>query len=254
MTAQQVTVPRTKTDALWNATHCKVNWYTHRDPGVFHNRQDSGVRLFPVAETPANGGLFVRRFLFSRSECFFGGVMSENHSVESAPHVEKQASQWKLNGELLFEIFCAAIFLGMIGLVFFNAFLRYFFSSSFPPSEEWARFLFIYITFFGAIEAFYRNKHIAVDMFVNLLEGTTRKTVDVIASALTLFALGLLVVGGVQLVLQTMDTFSVSTNVNMAFINGTLLIMALAAFIIRARDFVALLARPADTFVTVKEL
>ena len=46
-------------------------------------------------------------------------------------------------GELLFEIFCAVIFLGMIGLVFYNAFLRYVFSSSYPPSEEWARFLFI---------------------------------------------------------------------------------------------------------------
>ena len=60
-----------------------------------------------------------------------------------------------LSGELLFEIFCAVIFLGMIGLVFYNAFLRYVFGGSYPPSEEWARFLFIYITFFGAIEAFY---------------------------------------------------------------------------------------------------
>ncbi|MEG1609755.1 MAG: TRAP transporter small permease, partial [Bilophila sp.] len=175
------------------------------------------------------------------------------HGVESAPQAEKDASQWKLNGELLFELFCAAIFLGMIGLVFFNAFLRYVFRSSFPPSEEWARFLFIYITFFGAIEAFYRNKHIAVDMFVNLLHGTTRKSVDVVASALTLFALGLLVVGGVQLVLQTMDTYTVSTNVNMALINGTLPIMAVAAFIIRAREFMVLLGRPADSFVKIKE-
>ena len=70
----------------------------------------------------------------------------------------------------------------MIGLVFYNAFLRYVFSSSYPPSEEWARFLFIYITFFGAIEAFYRNKHIAVDMFVVLLKGAPRKYVDITAS------------------------------------------------------------------------
>lgn len=35
-----------------------------------------------------------------------------------------------------FEIFCAVVFLGMIGLVFYNAFLRYVFHSSFAPSEE----------------------------------------------------------------------------------------------------------------------
>lgn len=162
-------------------------------------------------------------------------------------------ADWKFSGELLFELFCAFIFLGMIGLVFLNAFLRYAFRASFPPSEEWARFLFIYITFIGAIEAFYRGKHIAVDLVVNLLHGVARKTVDVVASCLGLFALGLLLVGGVQLVLQTMDTYSVSTDVNMALINGTLPVMALAALIIRGRDFIRLLRRPADSFTRVKE-
>lgn len=148
-------------------------------------------------------------------------------------------------GELLFEIFCATIFLGMIGLVFTNAFLRYVFRSSFAPSEEWARFLFIYITFIGAIEAFYRHKHIAVDMFVNMLTGTSRKVVDCIASLCMLGALLLLFVGGIQLVLQTYDTYSVATSINMALINGTLPVMALAAFIIHVRDFFVLLRTPA---------
>lgn len=151
--------------------------------------------------------------------------------------------------EFAFEIFCAAIFLGMIGLVFYNAFLRYAFGSSFAPSEEWARFLFIYITFFGAIEAFYRKKHIAVDMFVSLISGATRKTVDIIASLLGLGALVLLFWGGIVLVQQTIDTNSVATGVNMAFINGTLPIMAIAAIIIRGKDFIQLLRKPASEFV-----
>lgn len=173
--------------------------------------------------------------------------MSNPHeATASAPKPEEGKGS---TGELLFEIFCASIFLGMIGLVFFNAFLRYVFASSFPPSEEWARFLFIYITFFGAIEAFYRHKHIAVDMMVDKLSGVPRKSVDIVASLLTLGALLLLLVGGVQLVLQTMDTYSVATNVNMVFVNGTLPIMAFAALCMRARDFVRLVRRPASTFV-----
>lgn len=164
-----------------------------------------------------------------------------------------KGTAWKFNGELLFEIFCAVIFLGMIGLVFFNAFLRYAFRSSFPPSEEWARFLFIYITFFGAIEAFYRNKHIAVDLMLNLLHGATRKTIEIIASILGLLALVLLLFGGIELVMQTIDTYTVSTNVNMALINGTLPIMAIAALFIHGKNFIKLIKRPADSFVVKKE-
>ena len=151
-------------------------------------------------------------------------------------------------GELVFEIFCAIIFLGMIGLVFYNAFLRYVFSSSYPPSEEWARFLFIYITFFGAIEAFYRKKHIAVEMFVDTLHGVPRKGVEVIAAILGMVAMGLLLYGGVVNVLQTVDTRSVATNVNMALVNGTLPVMALASLLLQLRDFVCLVRRPASSF------
>ncbi|MEG2172447.1 MAG: TRAP transporter small permease [Desulfovibrionaceae bacterium] len=166
--------------------------------------------------------------------------------TDSATPVSPREEVKESKGELFFQIFCAVIFLGMIGLVFTNAFLRYVFRSSFAPSEEWARFLFIYITFIGAIEAFYRHKHIAVDMFVNMLTGTSRKVVDVFASLSVLGALLLLFVGGVHLVLQTYDTYSVATNINMALINGTLPVMALSVFIIHLREFVVLLRTPAS--------
>lgn len=151
-------------------------------------------------------------------------------------------------GEFMFQIFCAVIFLGMIGLVFYNAFLRYVFSSSYPPSEEWARFLFLYITFFGAIEGFYHKKHIAVDMFVDMFHGSSRKALDVIATLFGMGAMTLLLWGGVVNVLQTYDTYSVATNVNMTFINGTLPIMACAALLMQCRDLLHLIQRPAAEF------
>ncbi|MDR2800955.1 MAG: TRAP transporter small permease [Desulfovibrio sp.] len=159
-----------------------------------------------------------------------------------------QTTKTDTPGEFAFQLFCAVIFLGMIGLVFYNAFLRYVFGSSFAPSEEWARFLFVYITFFGAIEAFYRNKHIAVDMFVGLLQGVARKTLDIAASLFTLVALAFMLWGGIVLVEQTMDTYSVATDINLAFINGSLPIMAAAALVIRIRDFFRLLRKPAGEF------
>ena len=171
----------------------------------------------------------------------------------TAPGQPAAENRHGLSGKLLFEIFCAVIFLGMIGLVFYNAFLRYVFGGSYPPSEEWARFLFIYITFFGAIEAFYWKKHIAVDMFVDMFSGMSRKCIEILAILLTMGALGLLLDGGITYVLQTIDTNSVATNVNMAFINSTLPIMAFTAILICLRDLIALVRRPASSFVKATE-
>ena len=171
----------------------------------------------------------------------------------TAPGQPAAENRHGLSGELLFEIFCAVIFLGMIGLVFYNAFLRYVFGGSYPPSEEWARFLFIYITFFGAIEAFYWKKHIAVDMFVDMFSGMSRKCIEILAILLTMGALGLLLDGGITYVLQTIDTNSVATNVNMNFINSTLPIMAFTAILICLRDLIALVRRPASSFVKATE-
>lgn len=158
-------------------------------------------------------------------------------------------------GALAFQFFCAAVFLGMIGLVFYNAMLRYVFRSSFAPSEEWARILFMYITFFGAIEAFYRGRHISVDMVTSLLSGVARKSVDIAAQALSLAALGLLTIGGVSLVRQTMDTYTVATGLNMVFVNGTLPVMAGAVFLMYVRTLIRTIRTPASEFKRqVKEI
>ena len=136
----------------------------------------------------------------------------------------------------------------MIGLVFLNAVLRYCFNSGYPPSEEWARFLFIYITFFGAIEAFYRKKHIAVEMVVDLLQGNCRKVVNIIAILLSIAALVVLLQGGVSYVLMTLDTYAIATYVNMSIINSTLPIMAAAAIVLQLRDLITVIRTPASEF------
>jgi hypothetical protein len=50
-----------------------------------------------------------------------------------------------------------------------------------------------------------------------------------------------------------MDTYSVATDINLAFINGTLPVMAAAALVIRGRDFLRLLKKPASEFTREKE-
>jgi len=159
--------------------------------------------------------------------------------TQSTPLAEDKAQakqNWRFNGQLCFEIFCATVFLGMVGLVFYNAFLRYVFRSSFPPSEEWARFLFIYIIYYGAIEACYRKKHIAVDLLLNQLHGVARRTLEVAADLLSLLALALLTAGGINILMMTYDINSVATNVNMGIINSCLPIMSSIVFCFTLKD------------------
>lgn len=161
----------------------------------------------------------------------------------------EKAQNSESKGELAFQVFCAAVFLGMIGLVFCNAMMRYVFKTSFAPSEEWSRILFMYITFFGSIEGFYRGRHIAVDMFTSLLHGVTRKAVDIVAQLLALAALFVLAIGGITLVMQTIDTNTVATGLNMAFVNGTLPLMAISVIIMRGYELVKTIKKPAAQFL-----
>lgn len=158
---------------------------------------------------------------------------------------EKQKRHW---AEVAFEVFCAVVFLGMIFLVFYNAFLRYVFRSSFPPSEEWSRYLFMYITFFGGIEAFYRRRHIAVDMFVEMVSGSVRRWINIIGILLGLFAMYVLLEGGITHVLETLDTYTVSTNLPMWVVNGPLPLMAAAAIVIMLRDLYHEWKRPMSDY------
>ncbi len=165
---------------------------------------------------------------------------------------KEQASE--TTGELAFQAFCAIMFLSMIGMVFYNAVLRYVFKSSFAPSEEWARILFMYITFFGSIEGFYRGRHIAVDMLTGMLSGITKKSVDIFAQLLALAALFVLAIGGVSLVMQTIDTNTVATGINMAFVNGILPIMAVTVILMRLKGLIVTIRKPASEFTKqVKE-
>ena len=66
---------------------------------------------------------------------------------------------------------------------------------------------------------------------------------------LALGAIVVLIIGGITLVIQTMDTTTVATGINMTFVNGTLPLMATAVFIIRVRELIATIRRPASAFL-----
>ena len=65
----------------------------------------------------------------------------------------------------------------MVIMVFGNVVLRYGFNSGLISSEELSRFLFIWVTFLGAIVAMRDNAHLGLDTLIRVLQALLLCTV-----------------------------------------------------------------------------
>src|SRR3954464_15867496 len=82
----------------------------------------------------------------------------------------------------------------MVVLVFGNVVLRYALNSGITVSEELSRWLFVWLTFLGAIVAVREHAHLGVDALVRRLPPAGRRACLVVSLALMLYATWLLLV------------------------------------------------------------
>jgi TRAP-type transport system small permease protein len=108
------------------------------------------------------------------------------------------------------EMLMAAMLAIMVVLVFGNVVLRYGFNSGIVSSEETARFLFVWLTFIGAIVAMRENAHLGVDSLVRMANTTGKKWLFGISSAMMLVCCVLLGIGSYK---QTVINWTVNSSV-----------------------------------------
>lgn len=84
----------------------------------------------------------------------------------------------------------------MSTLVFVNVVLRYGFHSSINVTEEVSRYLFVWLTFLGAILAFGSHQHVKVTMLTDRLSPAKRDLLSIVTDGLMLFCCYLIVQGG----------------------------------------------------------
>lgn len=94
------------------------------------------------------------------------------------------------------EFLVVIILSTMACLVFLNVVLRYGFNSSINITEEVSRYLFVWLTFLGAILAFSDNQHVSVTMLTYKLSPTTRHILRLFTDSIMLFCCYLVVQGG----------------------------------------------------------
>ncbi len=90
---------------------------------------------------------------------------------------------------------CLAV---MVVLVFGNVVLRYAFNSGITVSEELSRWLFVWLTFVGAVVALRDHAHLGMDSVVSRLPAWGKKACFLLAQVLMLYCVYLFFVGSWQ--------------------------------------------------------
>mgnify|MGYP000340985942 CR=1 FL=1 len=80
-------------------------------------------------------------------------------------------------------------------IVFINIILRYWFQTSILSVDELSRYLFVWLTFIGAIVAFMDNAHVQVTFLVEKLSPAWQRRVALVTHSLILFICGALAWG-----------------------------------------------------------
>lgn len=95
--------------------------------------------------------------------------------------------------------FAMAFSLGtMVVLVLSNVIMRYGFNSGIAASEDIARFLFIWMTFIGAILGVKDKAHLGMDAIIKLLPRSGKLVCSLLSHVLMLGTIGMLLVGSWQ--------------------------------------------------------
>lgn len=125
----------------------------------------------------------------------------------------------------------------MVMLVFGNVVLRYVFNAGITVSEEVSRWLFVWLTFLGAIVALKEHAHLGTDMLVSRLGRTGKKVCLVLSQLAMLFVTGLLFKGALAQAEINWEVSAPVTGMSTAIFYGSGVFFAVMAGLLLLREF-----------------
>lgn len=132
----------------------------------------------------------------------------------------------------ILNLFTAASLAIMVVLVFGNVVMRYGFNTGITMSEELSRWLFVWLTFLGAIVAMQEGAHLGSDTLVSRLPVAGKKLFMVIGHALMLFVCWLLFKGSYEQAVINLETTSAVMEASMAIFYGCGMVAAVSISVI----------------------
>lgn len=107
---------------------------------------------------------------------------------------------------------------GMVLFVFLNVILRIFFNSGLTWSEELSRYLFVFVTYIGAISAMRAGEHMTVDILIAKVSPRVQMILYVISQLLIAVLMAILVHGSTKMVLQNVASRTAALGISYAFL------------------------------------
>ena len=155
----------------------------------------------------------------------------------------------------LLEGAIAAFLLAMVVLVFGNVVLRYAFNSGISVSEEISRWLFVWLTFMGAVVALRQHAHLGTDMLVGRLGRTGKKICLVFSYVLMLLMCWMVFSGSLEQTKINWDVTAPSSGASMAWFYSVGLVFSVSAALVLLADLVKVITGRAteDDLVIVRE-
>ncbi len=136
----------------------------------------------------------------------------------------------------LLEWTIAIVLAVMVLLVFGNVLLRYLANSGITVSEELSRWLFVWMTFLGAIVAVKEHGHLGTDMLVSRLGPTGKRVCLVIGQALMLYATWLLFAGSLAQARINWDVEAPVTGLSVAIFYSAGIVFAVSTGLLLLRE------------------
>ena len=140
------------------------------------------------------------------------------------------------------EYMIAACMAGMVVLVFGNVMLRYGFNSGITLSEELSRWLFVWMTFLGAIVALRKHEHLGTDMLVGRLGPKGKKICMGVSQLLMMFICVLLFKGAYEQAVINWISTSAVMEASLSWVYFPGIIFAVLGGLMIAMDFFQLLS------------
>lgn len=134
------------------------------------------------------------------------------------------------------EILIAAFLAVMVVMVFGNVVLRYVFNSGIIVSEEVSRWLFLWVTFLGAVVALKEHAHLGTDALISRLPFLGKKICLILGHLLMLYATWLVFSGALTQARINFDVQAPVTGASMAFVYATGVVFAAFAAVLLLRD------------------
>lgn len=124
----------------------------------------------------------------------------------------------------------------MVVLVFGNVVLRYVFNSGLTMSEEVSRWLFVWLTFMGAVVALREHGHLGTDALVSRLPRAGKKVCLVLAQVAMLYVSWLLLKGSWIQAEINWDTEAPVTGASVAIFYASGVLLGVSSIAILLRD------------------